>query len=163
MRPFLKPLVMKPSLLLKSFLFILSIGTYSVSSACTCYESDINFYRSIEHPYNLTCLAVFISAHDNSNNGSYDLTLGWYDKLIVVDTVGQFTSDIGDTILIEGADGFSCGAWLPDSVLGDTFLFSLTLGYHRPFEADSFHLDGCGVHYKKMENGLFAGLTFEEA
>lgn len=132
--------------------------------ACRCadyYEPD--FYKNVLHA-KYYCLAVFDTFEYiqelSGQRGYFKLidTVGDFDSVI-----WDFNSTIGDTIVIEGQNGFNCGEGLNKFSLGDTLFLALSNGYHRNYEKDTFYLPGlCGKYYQKITNGQNDGLSIGE-
>jgi len=130
-----------------------------IGLACSCYPYEPNFYKNISNStYN--CLAVFDTM---DSSFEYDGLQGQTGYFILIDTIGNFNSNIGDTIIVTGQDGLNCGEMLNGFSRGDTMFLALSNGFYETFEKDTFYLEGfCGKHYLKIENGQFAGLTISE-
>lgn len=125
--------------------------------SCNCITYETNFYKSISNR-TANCIAVFQSKDYGYVYGGTESETGYF---VVIDTVSNFSSSIGDTIVVVGADGVNCGESL-DFVRGDTVFLALDEGYYEAFERDSFYLDGCQQNYLKIKNGKHAGLNISQ-
>lgn len=137
-----------------SLLIIAKIGL-----ACSCYTYEPNFYKNVSNTtYN--CIAVF-DIMDYSYE--YEGLQGQTGFFILIDTIGNFNSNIGDTIVVTGQDGLNCGEMLNGFSRGDTLFLALSNGFYETFEKDTFYLEGaCGKYFQKITNGKYAGLTISE-
>ncbi len=133
--------------------------TAKIGLACSCYPYEPNFFKNVS-TLEYTCIAVF-DTMDYSYE--YNGLAGHTGYFIVIDTIGNFNSNIGDTIIVTGQDGLNCGEVLNEFSRGDTMFLALSNGFYHAFEKDTFYLEGlCGKHYLKIENGQHAGLTVSQ-
>ncbi len=141
-----------------SIIYILILSV-KIGLACSCYPYEPNFYKNIYNsPYN--CIAIFDTMDYSYEYNDLHSQTGYF---IVIDTIGNFNSDIGDTIIVTGQDGLNCGELLNGFSRGDTMLLALSGGFYQSFEKDTFYLEGvCGKHYLKIEHGQHAGLSMTE-
>jgi hypothetical protein len=130
-----------------------------IGLACSCYPYEPNFYKNISNStYN--CIAVFDTM---DYNFEYEGLQGQTGYFILIDTIGNFNSNIGDTIIVTGQDGLNCGEVLNGFSRGDTMFLALSNGFYETFEKDTFYLEGvCGKYYQEIENGQYAGLTISQ-
>jgi len=144
---------MKKLLTVFSLVILAKIGL-----ACSCYPYQPNFFKNVSSVYN--CIAVF-DTMDYSY--VYNDLPGQTGHFILLDTIGHFNSDIGDTIIVTGQDGLNCGETLTRFSPGDTVFLALSKGFYETYEKDTFYLEGfCGKHFLKIKNGQYAGLTIPE-
>ncbi|MBK7095069.1 MAG: T9SS type A sorting domain-containing protein [Saprospiraceae bacterium] len=130
-----------------------------IGFACSCYPYEPNFYKNIStSTYN--CIAVFDTMDYSYEYGGLQGQTGFF---ILIDTIGNFNSNIGDTIVVTGQDGLNCGEMLNGFSRGDTVFLALSNGFYETFEKDTFYLEGaCGKYFQKITNGKYAGLTISE-
>src|SRR6056297_113929 len=132
-------------------------------SQCRCFDfwENNNFYNNLSKVH-YSCLAVY-QGYDYGYSYNGIISQTGYFKLL--DTIGEFPAQIGDTIVVLGEDGISCGAILNNHFdPGDTLFLALADGYHESFEKDTFYLRGgtCGRYYLRIKNGEHGGLSIPE-
>lgn len=127
--------------------------------ACSCSPHESNFFKNVSNlTYN--CIAVFDKMDYSYEHEGLKSQTGFF---ILIDTIGAFHSDLGDTIVVTGQDGINCGELLTGFSQGDTVFLALLYGFYQSFEKDTFYLEGaCGTHYLKIKNGHYAGLSVSE-
>ena len=127
--------------------------------ACSCDPYEPNFYKNVSNlTYN--CIAVFDTMDYSYEYQGLQAQTGYF---VLIDTIGIFSSNIGDTIIVTGQDGLNCGEMLEGFSRGDTVFLALSNGFYETFEKDTFYLNGaCGKYYQKITNGQYAGLTISE-
>jgi len=148
-----------PAVMKKIFFFILSFALICRVLACSCAPYEPDFYKNVSGNTS-NCFAVFDTLDYNFTFEGLESQTAY---LILLDTINSIGSEIGDTIVITGQDGFNCGEILTGFNRGDTMVFALHKGFYYQFERDTFYLDGvCGKHYLKIENGHHNELTMSE-
>lgn len=134
-----------------------AMAGYALACSCSPYES--NFFKNVS---NLThnCIAVFDKMDYSYEHDGLKSHTGFF---ILIDTIGAFHSNLGDTIVVTGQDGINCGELLTGFSQGDTVFLALLDLFYESFEKDTFYLEGaCGTHYLKIRNGHYAGLSVSE-
>ncbi|HPR30973.1 MAG TPA: T9SS type A sorting domain-containing protein [Prolixibacteraceae bacterium] len=118
---------------------------------CGILEWVFDFYDNIERDY-VFCLAEFIG---------YDYAVEEENRLfqtghfIVLDAIGNFTSDVGSEIVAIGENGINCGEMFGTYQSGDTLILALETSPLFPVSPDTFFLTGryCGSHALPIQNG----------
>ena len=138
--------------------FILSA---KIILACSCWPYEPNFYKNISKDHQI-CMAVFDTMRYNSViSEDQQIQTGYF---VLLDTIGAFNGDIGDTLVVYGQDGLNCGEWMEFFKQGDTIMLALDKGYNNYSGKDTFTLNSiCGSHFLIMNNGGFNKLSFTEA
>jgi hypothetical protein len=130
--------------------------------ACKCYGllDSYDFYNNVSSQTS-NCLAIF---HKFDYGYQYNGLKSQTGYFILIDTIGDFNSQIGDTIIVTGEDGINCGEMLNRFSSGDTLFMALTSGYYENFTKDTFYLKGgtCGYYYLKITNGQNNGSSISE-
>lgn len=127
---------------------------------CGSHLDYWDFYTQVSED-NYHCMVVFNGFDYAYEYNGLSSQTGYFTLL---DTIGDFNTPIGDTLVIIGEDGINCGEMLNRFSYGDTLFLSLSDGYYESFEKDTFYLKGgaCGVHFLRILNGQHNGLTIEE-
>jgi hypothetical protein len=141
-----------------TIIFLVLSFTTRIGFACSCDSYEPNFYKNISES-SFICMAVFSTMDFGYEyEGAYAET-GYF---ILIDTIGNFGSQIGDTIVVTGQDGFNCGATLDNFAQGDTAFLSLSDGFWESFVQDTFYLDGCSNNILKIKNDQNSHLSIDE-
>lgn len=115
-------------------------------TACSCIGPyDVDFCGNVDTAYHHVGFVVLIDSID------YPLR-----RAVVVHNVNPSKPFLTDTIIVVGADGVNCNADLTGFKLGDTTLMALYYGDYvaQTEPGEYYHLDGCDLHYIKMQNNL---------
>ncbi len=143
----------------KAILLFILLTVAKIVMACSCDSYESNFYKNITNA-SYYCIAKFDTMKydyavvgDQIENG----------RFIILDTIGEFGSAIGDTIVITGQDGLNCGEILHFFSKGDTIVLALKEAIYKPAEKDTFYLEGiCGKYHLNLANGEDNGLSLTE-
>lgn len=130
----------------------LSMITIATTVACSCaWVTPEHFCRSILET-NYVILGVVLEKSQ------------WYSMEVQVLEDIHLQSD-EDTISILGQDGFNCGEWLEDFLVGDTLILGLGRGTFYEIETNEqyeWFLGNCGLYYLRYSNGIVeGGIDFE--
>ncbi|NBC82805.1 MAG: hypothetical protein GVY19_05430 [Bacteroidetes bacterium] len=94
---------------------------------------------------------------------SYDELYGQTGYFIVIDTLDNFKTSIGDTIVVTGQDGLNCGEVLNGFKRGETMFPALSGGYYELFEKDTFYMEGaCGKYFLKIKTDKTVDCPFQK-
>lgn len=129
---------------------------------CSCRHkyANFDFYSQVSEASAIG-LAVFRKYDYSYSHNDLIAQTGYF---ILIDTIGKFNNNRGDTIYIIGEDGINCGEMLNIFSTGDTLFLALSSGYDVDFLKDTFYLKGgiCGNHYLPIKNGENFGMSLTE-
>lgn len=130
-----------------------------IGLACSCMPYEPDFFKNIsKQTYN--CIAVFDTMDYSYEYEGLQAQTAYF---ILIDTIGNFGSEIGDTIIVTGQDGLNCGEMLNGFTRGDTMFLALYNGFYETFTSDTFYLEGaCGKFFLAINNGQNNGLNSQE-
>lgn len=156
-------IIIRKSSLMKSSTIIKVMGSLSllflsitISIACSCvwpFPTPQHFCRSVNENSNII-LAEVVEKPE------------WFAMEVkVIEDINLETGT--DTITVLGQDGFNCGEWLEDFLVGDTLVLAVSNGeYFEVSTNQTYHwfLNICGLHYLRYSNGIVTGdIDFDES
>ena len=133
------------NLCLSISLVLLSVA---ISLACSCVWPipAEHFCRSVNESDHIVLAVVTAKSEE------YEM------EVKVIDNLNLQTSE--DTISILGQDGFNCGEWLNDFLIGDTLVLGLQNGQFFEISTNvsyDWFISICGLHYLRYSNGMVLG------
>lgn len=139
---------MNSSFVLKfSFSVSLIVMSMTISFACSCiWEVPEHFCRTVDENDHIV-LAVVTAKPE------------WFAMDVeVLDNLNLQTNS--DTITVLGQDGFNCGEWLEDFIIGDTLVLGIRNGEFYESSGNyaySWFIGFCGLNYLRYSNGTVVG------
>ena len=139
---------MKNLLLFKTILCVCVTFFSNVSLlACSCaWDVPDHFCRSVSESNHIV-LAVVTEKPE------------WYAMDVkIIDNLNLQTDS--DTITVLGQDGFNCGEWLEDFLIGDTLILAVDNGeFYEVMTNDTYNwfLGNCGLYYLRYTDGMVLG------
>lgn len=146
---------MKQALLITIFI----LNTFAIN-ACTCIgEYSYDFLKNIEggDDYLEIYFGIIEWVDPDHEIMGNNVQLA---SMYVVDTLGKVSSLPGSRLTIFGQDGFSCAENLERLQPGALYVIALSKWWFGNSK-DSFHLNGCGMHFQRLMLDGPPGISIE--